>query len=406
MQTLKAEEIVELDSKYIVQTYGRPPFVLERGNGVHLFDTDGVRYLDFMSGLSVNAFGYGDFDITEVIKEQSAKLIHCCNLYHSVHGPILARMLVDNSFADRVFYCNSGTESIEASLKFARRWGHENFDKPKYRIMSFENSFHGRTYGGLTATGQFRYHKGFDPLLPGIDFARLNDLGSVEEKVSDETCAILIEPILQIEGGLHKSSQEFIEGLRKICDDNDMLLIFDEVQSGLARTGLLFGYEHYGVEPDIMTLAKPLAGGLPMGATLVREKVAKHIHPGDHAATFGGNPLVSAVAIRVFRKLTSEGFLDSVRQKGEYLHTRLNRLKDKWPQMIKEIRGIGLIAGAVTECEAKLIADAFQKRNILLCTAGPDVVRFLPPLVVEKEHIGEAVDVFDEILTQGVEKEQ
>ena len=402
---MRTEKIIKLENQYIVQTYARPPFVLERGNGMYLFDTDGHRYLDFVSGLSVNAFGYRDYDILKAMEEQANQLMHCSNLYHSIPGPRLAQLLVEHSFSDRVFFCNSGTESIEASIKFARKWGSATFSPPKYRIVAMRNSFHGRTYGALTATGQFKYHQGFEPMLPGTDFADLNDLQSVDQVLTDETCAIMVEP-LQAEGGVHLATDAFLSGLRKRCDERGMLLIFDEVQCGLGRTGSLFAYEQFGVEPDIMTLAKPLGGGLPLGATLVRDKVAASLHPGDHAATFGANPVICAMAIKVFERLTDKEFMDQVEEKGRHLHDRLNKLKERWPDKVKEVRGRGLIAGVVTVYPAADLVQEFRKRDVLVCIAGPEILRMLPPLVVKKKHIDEVVDVFDEMLRQGVSQEE
>jgi acetylornithine/N-succinyldiaminopimelate aminotransferase len=396
---MRTQDIIDLEKKYILQTYGRPDFVLERGNGVYLFDTDGSRYLDFVSGLAVNAFGYGDYDIVKAIEEQAGKLMHCSNLYHTIPSGLLAQKLVENSFADRVFFCNSGTEAWEASLKFCRKWGNNHPNGPKNRLLAMNDSFHGRTYGSISTTGQPKYHKGFEPLLPGVDFADFNDLASVEAALTDETCAILVEP-LQAEGGINLGTQEFLEGLRRLCDERSMLLVFDEIQVGMGRTGSLWAYEQYGVEPDIMTLAKALGGGLPIGVSLLRQHVADAIQAGDHAATFGANPVACAAALKVFDKLTSDGFIDEIKAKGEHMRQRLEKLMERWPKAITEIRGRGLIAGAVTTRPAAEYLGAFRERDILVAPAGANVVRFLPPLVVERERIDEVMDVFDEILRQ------
>jgi acetylornithine/N-succinyldiaminopimelate aminotransferase len=399
---MRTTDIIALEQQYILQTYGRPEFVLERGNGVYLFDMDGNRYLDFVSGLAVNALGYGDYDVLKAIEEQASQLMHVSNLYHTIPSTLLAKQLVENSFADRVFFCNSGTEAWEATLKFCRKWGNTTFDKPKNRLIAMNDSFHGRTYGSISTTGQPKYHKGFEPLLPGIDFADFNDLASVEKLVTDETCAILLEP-LQAEGGIHLATAEFLEGLRALCDEREMLLVFDEIQVGLGRTGSLWAYQQYNVEPDIMTLAKALGGGLPIGVALLRQKVADAIQAGDHAATFGANPVACAAALQVFGKLNSDGFMEGLKEKGDYLRTRLEKLMQRFPEDIVEIRGRGLIAGAVTTRPAGDFLVPFRERDILVATAGANVVRFLPPLIVEQERIDEVVDVFDEILRQGVE---
>ena len=396
---MDTKEIIDLEQSYILQTYARPDFVLERGDGVHLFDTDGKQYLDFVSGLSVNALGYNNPTICDTMTAQAEKLIHVSNLYHTVPAPRLAAMLCERSFADRVFFCNSGTESWEAALKFARKWGYRNFEEhAKYKFIAMNNSFHGRTMGSVSTTGQPKFHKGFGPMLPGISFADFNDLESVERLVDAETVAVILEP-LQAEGGIHSADPSFLEGLRQLCDEMKMLLVYDEIQSGLCRTGALFCYEHYGVTPDIMTLAKPLAGGLPIGATLMSQAVADAVEPSDHAATFGAHPVCCAVGIEVFRQLSEPGFIAGVRAKGDHIQSRLNALKDRYPDKITEVRGRGLIAGAVmADVPAADVMGAFRERGILVCGAGPDVVRFLPPLVIETGNIDHVMDVFEEIL--------
>ncbi len=396
--TIKTENLIEQEHRYILQTYGRPDFVLERGNGVYLFDLDGNRYLDFVSGLAVNALGYGDYDVLRAIEQQSAQLMHVSNLYHTVPSTRLAKSLVESSFADRVFFCNSGTEAWEAALKFCRKWGHTSGGR--HKLIAFHNSFHGRTLGSLSTTGQPRYQEGFGPLLPGVDFADFNDLASVEALVDDETCAVLVEPI-QGEGGVHVATDDFLQGLRKLCDDRGLLLAFDEIQVGMGRTGSLWAYQQYGVEPDVMTLAKALGGGLPIGATLMTQKVADALQAGDHAATFGANPVVANVALAVLGKIADEGFLEGVASRGRQLRTGLEKLRQRWPERISELRGRGLIQGAVVSDRpaADYLAD-FREREILAAPCGPDMVRFLPPLIVDEDRIDQVIDVFDEILRQ------
>lgn len=396
--TIKTENLIEQEHKYILQTYGRPDFVLERGNGVYLFDLDGNRYLDFVSGLAVNALGYGDYDVLKAIEQQSAQLMHVSNLYHTVPSTRLARTLVESSFADRVFFCNSGTEAWEAALKFCRKWGHTSGGR--HKLIAFRNSFHGRTLGSLSTTGQPRYQEGFGPLLPGVDFADFNDLASVEALVDDQTCAVLVEPI-QGEGGVHVATDDFLQGLRKLCDDRGLLLAFDEIQVGMGRTGTLWAYQQYGVEPDLMTLAKALGGGLPIGAALMTQKVADALQAGDHAATFGANPVVANVALAVLDKITADGFLEGVARNGQRLRTGLEKLQQRWPERISELRGRGLIQGAVvTDRPAADYLSDFREREILAAPCGPDMVRFLPPLIVDEDRIDEVIDVFDEILRQ------
>jgi acetylornithine/N-succinyldiaminopimelate aminotransferase len=396
---MRTDKVIEQEHEYILQTYGRPDFVLERGNGVYLFDLDGNRYLDFVSGLAVNALGYGDYDVLKAIEEQAGQLMHVSNLFHTVPSTRLAKQLVDSSFADRVFFCNSGTEAWEAALKFTRKWGNK-VAGGKFRWLAFHNSFHGRTLGSISTTGQPKYHDGFEPLVPGVDFADFNDLASVERALTDETCAILVEP-LQAEGGIHPATDEFLQGLRTLCDEREMLLVFDEIQAGMGRTGSLWAYQQYGVEPDVMTLAKALGGGLPIGATLMTQRVADAIKPGDHAATFGANPVVAHVAFTVLGKITADGFLDAVQEKGQVLRAGLEKLQQRYPERISEVRGRGLIQGAVMADKppAEYLA-AFRERDILVAPCASDVVRFLPPLVIETEQISEVIDVFDEILRQ------
>ena len=396
--TMKTDSLIEEEQKYILQTYGRPDFVLERGNGLYLFDLDGNRYLDFVSGLAVNALGHGDYDVLKAIEQQSAQLMHVSNLYHTVPSTRLAKSLVESSFADRVFFCNSGTEAWEAALKFCRKWGHAAGGR--YKLVAFHNSFHGRTLGSLSTTGQPRYQEGFGPLLPGVGFADFNDLASVEALVDDETCAVLVEPI-QAEGGVHVATEAFLQGLRKLCDDRGLLLVFDEIQVGMGRTGSLWAYQQYGVEPDVMTLAKALGGGLPIGATLMTQGVADALQAGDHAATFGANPVVANVALAVLDKIAADGFLEGVARNGQRLRTGLEKLQQRWPERISELRGRGLLQGAVVTDRpgADYLAD-FREREILVAPCGADMVRFLPPLIVDEDRIDQVIDVFDEILRQ------
>jgi len=396
---MTTQETIDLEKKYILQTYGRPDFVLERGEGMHLFDIEGRKYLDFVSGLSVNALGYGNKMISDAASAQTEKLIHVSNLYHTVPAPQLAQLLCESSFADRVFFCNSGTESWEAALKFARKYAFkQSADNPKTKFVAMNQSFHGRTYGSISSTGQPKYHQGFGPMLPGISFGDFNDLESVEKLVDSETAAVLVEP-LQAEGGIHPADVEFLKGLRSMCDEMGMLLIFDEIQCGLCRTGTLWCYEQYGVTPDIMTLAKPLAGGFPIGATLMTQKVADAIDPGDHAATFGAHPVSCAVAVEVFKKLSDVSFVAQVNENGDYLISKLEAVRATYGDKIKEIRGRGLIVGAVlNDATAIDVMNAVREHDVIVCVAGPDVVRFLPPLITEKSHIDEAVDAFESVI--------
>jgi len=372
--------------------------VLERGNGVYLFDNDGVRYLDCVSGLAVNALGYGDHDILEAVRQQVGSLMHVSNLYHTIPGALLAERLVQVSFGDRAFFCNSGTEAIEACMKFARRWAGANHGAGKTGFVAAHQSFHGRTFGSLALTGQEKYQAPFEPLVPGVTMIPFNDVDAALEAITDTTCAVFIEPI-QAEGGVNLADPEYLVALREACDRNNALLVFDEVQVGLGRTGTLFAYEHYGVEPDLMTLAKPLAGGLPIGAVLLRQSVADAIKPGDHAATFGGGPLVCAVALAVLDKLTRGGIPDGVARTGASFKQRLQELQTRH-DLIVDVRGRGLIWGVELSIPAAEIISEFRSRHVLVCPAGPNVVRFLPPLIVTEELMHGVADMFDEILTE------
>jgi acetylornithine/N-succinyldiaminopimelate aminotransferase len=395
---MTAEETIAMEQQYVLQTYRRPPFVIERGEGVYLYDTEGRCYLDFVGGIAVNALGYGPPEVLAAIKSQSAKLIHVSNLYHTIPHAELAQLVVENSFADRVFFCNSGSEAIEGALKFARKWAKSNFSEDKIGIVAFAGSFHGRTFGALATTGREKYRKPFEPLLPGVTFAEFNDVDSVKAAVGEKTCAVIVEP-LQGEGGVHPAREDFLVALRELCDANNALLIFDEVQCGLGRTGTLWAHQPYGVQPDLMALAKPLGGGLPIGATLLTQRVADVITVGDHGSTFAANALICAVAQAVFRRLSDEGFLASVREKGEYLAARLEALKEKHPCLI-EVRGRGLIWGLELTVKAEgLIAQGYEE-GLIVCSAGEKVLRLLPPLVVGKEHIDLAVEKLDSLLAQ------
>jgi len=385
---MKAQDIIDLEGRYVLQTYSRPDFVLERGEGVYLYDTDGRAYLDFVSGIAVNALGYGDPEILQTIREQSGKLIHVSNLYHTIPHAQLAEMLVSHSFADRVFFCNSGTEAVEGALKFARKYSSTHFGSDKYEIIAFSGSFHGRTLGALATTSREKYRKPFEPLLPGAKFGVFNDLSSAQELVGERTCAVIVEPV-QGEGGIYLASKEFLQGLRELCDAHHALLIFDEVQCGLGRTGYLWAHEYYGVTPDIMTLAKPLGGGLPMGATLVTQSVADSIAKGDHGSTFAANCLVAAVAQVVFRRVSDPAFLEHVRQQGEYLGSCLRAIQGRYPELIQEVRGRGLIWGLQTSVKALDIVSEGYKQGILTAIAGDNILRLVPPLIIERKHVDE-----------------
>lgn len=391
---MNTQSIIQAEQKYIVQTYKRPPFVLERGEGVYLYDTEGRRYIDFVAGIAVNALGYGHPAVLQAIREQAERLIHVSNLYHTAPHVELAQRLVENSFADRVYFCNSGAESIESAMKFARRWARANHSDSKYEFVAFTGSFHGRTMGALAATDRKKYQEPFEPLMPGVKFARFNDLEDAQAKIDERTCAVIVEPV-QGEGGIRPAHPEFLAGLRALCDANNVLLIFDEVQCGLGRTGTLWAYQAYDVTPDIMCLAKPLAGGLPIGATLVTDRVAEAIHVGDHASTFAANPLVCHVGCAVFDVVSDPEFLAGVREKGDYLLKAIQALDA--PQ-ITEVRGRGLMVGMQLVGEAAPAIQAGYEHGFILVNAGSEVLRLVPPLIIQAEHIDALIAALPSLL--------
>ncbi len=398
METTKnLAEIIEGESKYIVQTYKRPPFALVSGEGVTLYDSDGNAYTDWVSGIAVNALGYGDPELTQAIEQSmSSGLIHVSNLYHTAPHVELATMLCEKSFADKVFFCNSGAEANEGAIKFARRVAHNKGLAEKTDIVCFSGAFHGRTMGALAITPRDSYQEPFKPMMPGVKMAEYNNLKSAKAAIGANTAAVIVEPV-QGEGGIHVASTEFMIGLRELCYENEAVLIFDEVQCGLGRTGTLWGYELSGVTPDVMTLAKPLAGGLPMGAILATEEVASNIKPGDHGSTFAAGLVVSSAAKVVVERVSNPEFLESVKDVGSYLVERLSEINSP---LIKEIRGKGLMVGVELSIEAGKLVEAGFKHGLILANAGPNVLRFIPPLIIEKAHVDELIEHLTGMLAQ------
>jgi len=391
---MNAEEIKSWDEQYVAHTYSRAPFLLDRGEGARAYDSEGKAYLDFVSGIAVNALGHADPDVVAAISRQAQRLGHVSNLYLTAPQARVAKMLVEMSFADKVFFCNSGTESVEAALKFARKWARVNHGPNKTEFVAFSGAFHGRTMGALALTPRAHYQEPFEPLMPGARIATYNDLASAQELVDEHTCACIVEP-LQGEGGVNPAAPAFLEGLRELCDEHSALLIFDEVQCGLGRTGYLWAHEAYGVRPDLMTLAKPLGGGLPMGATLMTQRVADVLQPGDHASTFAANPVVCAASEVVLGKISAPGFLEGVRESGRYLEKRLHDLQEHH-EIISEVRGRGLIWGLQSHVEVGPVVQACQERGLLVLSAGPTVLRLLPPLTIRRDELDEAVDILGE----------
>ena len=392
--------IKELTNKYIMNTYGRFDLALVKGDGVTLFDENGKSYIDFASGIAVNSLGYNNKAINSSIIEQLGKLIHVSNYFYTGPQALLAEKLCKNSFADKVFFCNSGAESIEGAIKLARIFA-KKFSKRGYKIITMQNSFHGRTFGALSATGQEKYHNGFEPLLGGFTYVKFNDLTDIESLVKDrEYCAVIVEPV-QGEGGVNIADRGYLKKLRDLTLKNDILLIFDEVQVGLGRTGKLFAYMNFDVEPDIMTLAKPLAGGLPIGAVLAKDEAARAFEPGNHASTFGGGPLVLSAANAFFDEITKDGFLDDVSKKGDYIGIKLNDLKAQFPKLIKEVRTIGLISAIeFYDLKAKDIAVKLIEKGFLTTAVQDRVLRLTPPLIIKKDEIdlfiGKAAEVLND----------
>jgi acetylornithine/N-succinyldiaminopimelate aminotransferase len=387
---MSADDVIALDQRYILQTYARPDFVLDHGEGVYVFDTEGRRYLDCVAGIAVNALGYGDEQVTQAIAEQATRLIHTSNLYYTRPAAELAKQMVERSFADRVFFSNSGAEAIEGALKLARKYAHENRREGKSAIVAFSGSFHGRTMGAVAVTHREKYREPFAPVMPGVRFAPFNDLKAAEAAIGDDVCAVVVEPI-QGEGGLAVATPEFLRGLRARCDKVGALLIFDEIQCGMGRTGALWAHELYGVTPDIMTVAKPLGGGLPIGAILMTQRVADAIHAGEHGTTFGGGPLVTAVAKVVFERIADPAFLAHVREVGDYLDEALHDFAAAQPRVL-ELRGRGLMRGLRLDGSAAAVREAGHGAELLLATAGDDVIRIVPPLVFERQHVDELVE--------------
>jgi acetylornithine/N-succinyldiaminopimelate aminotransferase len=394
---VNSKQILELNHKYVIDTYGKQrTLALVAGEGSMVQDADGLTYLDFLSGLAVNGLGHCHPHVVEAIKRQAETLIHVSNLYYNEPQVVLAERLVKNSFAAKCFFCNSGAEANEAALKLARKWG--NTSGKGAKIITMRNSFHGRTLATITATGQEKFQRNFQPLMPGFTYASFNDLKSVEETLDGGFCAVMLE-LVQAEGGVNVATKEFAEGLRKLCDERGLLLILDEVQTGMGRTGRLFSYEHYGIEPDIMSLAKSLAGGVPMGAMLANAKVADVLQPGEHASTFGGNPLASAAANATLDVMTSDGFLQNVRELSRYLFERLREITSG-RGFIKEVRGLGMLVGIEFDSPVKKVVSDCLERGLIVGTAGEKVLRLLPPLTTTRVEIDEAVAIIKSVLEE------
>ena len=388
---------VELERKYLMQTYARSPLVIERGKACWVWDSKGKKYLDFVAGLGVNALGHGHPRILKALREQAGRAIHVSNLYYHPYQGLLAAELAKITGMDRAFFCNSGTEAVEGALKLAHAYGSRQ-SKDKFEVVALDNSFHGRTIGALSATGQPKYWKGFEPLVPGFQFARFDDIADLTARVNERTCAVIVEPV-QGEGGIFALSQEFMETARELTSRHHALLICDEIQAGLGRTGRYLASQWYGVKPDIVLLAKPLAGGLPLGAFLAREEVAGSLAAGMHGSTFGGGPLACRVALEFLAILKEEKILANVRTVGRYFEKKLRALRKKHP-LIQTVRGKGLMLALDLDRPSRPFVQAALDRGLIINSTHDTVLRFLPPLIIEKKHVDQACAILDSIFTE------
>ncbi len=394
---MNKEYYMENAEQELLHTYNRFPVVLEKGEGVYLYDTDGKQYLDFAAGIAVCAFGYGKKEYTDALKAQVDKLLHTSNLYYN--PPIIeaAGKALAASGMDRIFFTNSGAEAIEGALKSAKKYAYTRDGHAGHEVIAMNHSFHGRTLGALSVTGTPHYQEPFEPLIPGIRFADFNDIESVKAQITDRTCAILMETV-QGEGGIYPADPDFLKEVRKICDEKDILLILDEVQCGMGRTGAMFAWQNYGIKPDIMAVAKALGCGVPVGAFMMTQRVAdKSLVPGDHGTTYGGNPFVGAAVSTVFDLFEKEKILEHVKEIAPYLEEKLDGLKEKY-DFITDRRGMGLIQGLQMRVPVGQVAAKALEEGLIVITAGSDVVRFVPPLVIGKEHVDEMIGKLDRVL--------
>ena len=395
---MNQEGYIEKAEADILHTYNRFHLVLDHGNGVYLYDTDGKEYLDFAAGIAVQALGYGNKEYNDALKVQVDKLLHTSNLYYNVPIANAAERLKKASGMDRVFFTNSGTEAIEGAIKAAKKYAYTRDGHAGQEIIAMNHSFHGRSIGALSVTGNKHYQEPFEPLMPGVKFAEFNQLDSVKSLINEKTCAIIFETV-QGEGGIYPATQEFMEGVKALCEEHDILLILDEIQCGMGRTGSMFAWQQYGVKPDIMTSAKALGCGVPVGAFLMTEKVAEmSLKPGDHGTTYGGNPFVGAAADKVLEIMERDHITDHVKQITPYLEQKLDGLMEKY-DFITARRGMGLIQGLVSEKPVGQIAAHAIKEGLLIITAGSDVIRFVPPLIIEEKHVDEMVEKLDRVLS-------
>ncbi len=390
-------EYIEAAEQAILHTYNRFPAVFDHGKGVYLYDTDGRQYLDFASGIGVMALGYGNEEYSQALKDQTDRLLHTSNLYYNVPTMQAAQKALKASGMDRIFFTNSGAEAVEGAIKAARKYAYTRDGRAGHEIIAMQGSFHGRTIGALSVTGNDHYREPFEPLMGGVRFANLNDLKSVKNQATDCTCAIILETI-QGESGVHPATQEFLEGVRSLCDEHDILLILDEIQCGMGRTGQMFAWQHSGVRPDIMTAAKALGCGIPVGAFFMTERVAeKSLAPGDHGTTYGGNPFAGAAVSKVFDLYESLHLVEHVRKVSVYLERQLDEIIKHYGFLTSR-RGMGLMQGIVTEKNSAEIAAKALDAGLIVITAGADVIRILPPLVITEADVDEMIRIFRGVL--------
>lgn len=395
---MQTKEYIEKAEKYLIHTYNRYQIVLEKGDGVYLYDVDGNKYLDFTAGIAVFALGYNNKKFNDALKGQIDKLIHTSNYFYSPSLPEAAEKVVNATGLDRVFFTNSGTEAIEGAIKLARKYAFLRDGHTNHEIISMNHSFHGRSLGALAVTGNPHYQEAFQPLIGGVVFADYNNLESVKNAITDKTCAIIMETV-QGEGGIYPAEKEFIQEIRKICDEKDILLISDEIQCGMGRTGTMYAYEQYGIKPDIVTTAKALGCGVPVGAFAANEKVAKALVPGDHGTTYGGNPFVTTAINVVFDLYDELKITEHVKEVAPYLEKKLDELNDKY-DFITERRGLGLMQGLEFSIPVGPIIQKALEKKLILINAGTNIIRFVPPLVITTENVDEMISILDSVLAE------
>jgi len=395
---MNKQQVIETDKKYYMPVFNRYDIVLSHGEGPYVYDIEGKKYLDFLAGIAVNLLGHAHPKLVAAIAQQAGKMIHCSNIYYTEVQATLAKRLAAVSGLDKVFLANSGAEANEGAIKLARKYA-KTLDPQKVEIISAQHCFHGRTLATLTATAQPKYQEGLEPLPGGFKYVDFNDIQALKAMVSEKTCAILLEPI-QGEGGVNVPDENYLKQVRQLCNEAGVVLILDEIQTGMGRTGTMFAYQQYGIVPDIVTIAKGLGGGVPIGAFMASDKIAAAFHSGDHGSTFGGNPLVCAAANAVLTEIEQEELLKNAQQTGLYLRNALLKLKEKYPAIITEVRGKGLMLGAQLTIEGRDIANGCLDDGVIInCTAG-NVLRFVPPLIIQPVHVDEMITVLDKVLAK------